>query len=97
MVYECMCVVAVCTQELRRVVYGSSIHTFSCEWKKAGLIFQYMDTPFPFGLQALRVSTIHASNIYQHHATDVDAAASNYVLFIIGGLKLTCLIICKNF
>ncbi|XP_070213314.1 inactive ubiquitin carboxyl-terminal hydrolase MINDY-4B-like [Littorina saxatilis] len=37
--------------ELRKIVYGSVIHSFSREWRKSTLAFQDIDGPYPFGIQ----------------------------------------------
>ena len=44
-------------QDLRRIVYGSTVHSFSREWRKSTLAFQDIDGPYPYGLQTLRVGT----------------------------------------
>ncbi|XP_076454323.1 inactive ubiquitin carboxyl-terminal hydrolase MINDY-4B-like isoform X2 [Babylonia areolata] len=40
--------------ELRRIVYGSVLHSFSREWRKSTIAFQDIDGPYPYGLQTLR-------------------------------------------
>lgn len=40
--------------DLRKIVYGTTLHSFSREWKKANLAFQDIDGPYPFGIQTQR-------------------------------------------
>ncbi|GFR89474.1 protein FAM188B2-like, partial [Elysia marginata] len=40
--------------ELRKVVYGSAIHSFTKEWRKSTLQFYCLDGQFPYGIQTLR-------------------------------------------
>ncbi|KAK0048918.1 inactive ubiquitin carboxyl-terminal hydrolase MINDY-4B [Biomphalaria pfeifferi] len=37
--------------ELRSIVYGSPMHSFSKDWQKATLKFYLLDSPFPFGIE----------------------------------------------
>ncbi|XP_052235536.1 inactive ubiquitin carboxyl-terminal hydrolase MINDY-4B-like [Dreissena polymorpha] len=39
---------------LRKITLGSTIHSFSRDWRKAALIFQDESTKYPFGLQTHR-------------------------------------------
>ncbi|KAL8618852.1 hypothetical protein ACOMHN_000859 [Nucella lapillus] len=42
---------------LRRIVYGSVLHSFSREWRKSTIAFQDIDGPYPYGLQTLRCNS----------------------------------------
>ncbi|XP_064639647.1 inactive ubiquitin carboxyl-terminal hydrolase MINDY-4B-like isoform X2 [Lineus longissimus] len=39
---------------LRKVVHGSTIHSFTTEWKRACFKFRNVDSPFPYGLEGQR-------------------------------------------
>lgn len=42
---------------LRQLVLGSTVHSFSREWRKATLAFQDLDGPYPYGIQTHRCNS----------------------------------------